>query len=617
MSPPADSPGPPDPHEPAAVAAMLERGLEVCEAWNRADLAATLRLAQARLTRPSTLVCMVGEYKQGKSTLVNALVSRPICPVDDDLATSAITAVYGAPIPQARLHRRVDGALEVTEVPVESLPRYATEQGDPADRAGIELIEVGIPSPVLEDGFTLVDTPGIGGFLYEHAPATLRFLGLADAVVLVTDASQELTAPELAFLEQARQACPHVMVAVAKTDLYPEWRRIVEADCRHLADRGLDVPVFSVAAALRLEGLARGDGGLDDESGVPDLLTEFRDRILAGVKARSARRAVVELRWALERLLQPVEAELAVLKDPAAAAAIGGLRSVQERLKRLQEAGARWSTLLNDGFVDLRATSDLRLRTGARSLLADVDARLEQVDPALEWEVLGREVQQGMSAAAAGCLEAIEGGAAAIRDRIARLLAEEEPEPLDLVGAEPVDVAAVWAASARELSARRGRSLGGMLSAGLTALRGGASGLYLLGVAASLAGLTVAGPVSLGAAALFGAKQILDTRRAALKQRRQEARVVLRRYVDEVAAEVGNRAHQLVQDLQRLLRDYYAARLQDLSRSTAAALQAAQEALARDQAGRKQRAEQLTRWAGQLRGQLAGLPVPGAEETSS
>jgi hypothetical protein len=600
---------------PATVAAMLARGLEACTAWNRGDLAAKLRLAQARLARPSTLVCVVGEYKQGKSLLVNALVGYTVCPVDDDLATSAITAVYGAEAPTARVRRVVDGQSRVDEVPVDTVGRYVTEQGDPADRAGVELVEVGIPSSALADGFTLVDTPGVGGFLREYTASTLRFLGLADAVLFITDASQEMTASEIAFLEQAREVCPHLLVAITKTDLYPEWRRIVERDRQHLAARSLDLDVFSVAAALRMEALSRRDDDLDDESGVPALLAEIRGRILEGAKARSALRAVQELRWVLDRLLQPVETELAILEDPAAAEqALDRLRATQKRLQQLQEAGARWSTVLNDGFTDLRSGADLGLRAAVRSLLTHVDARLEQLDPAADWEALAGEIQERMSLAAAECLVGVEEGAVSIRDRIAGLLADEEQVPPDLAGAEVVDVAAVWAASKRELRDGQGKGIVRVLSSGLTALRGGASGIYLLGVAASLAGIALAGPVSLGAAALFGTKQILDTRKAALKQRRQEARIILRQYIDEVNAEVGNRERQLVQDLHRLLRDHYSARLQELSRSTAAALQASQESLARDRAGRQQRAEALHKWSDQLRRQLAELPAPGPLE---
>ncbi|MEK7425696.1 MAG: dynamin family protein, partial [Actinomycetota bacterium] len=54
----------------------------------RTDLAERASIAAARLKRPSTVVCVVGEFKQGKSSLINALLGQPVCPVDDDLATS-------------------------------------------------------------------------------------------------------------------------------------------------------------------------------------------------------------------------------------------------------------------------------------------------------------------------------------------------------------------------------------------------------------------------------------------------------------------------------------------------------------------------------------------------
>ena len=71
-----------------------------------------------------------------------------------------------------------------------------------------------IPNPLLEGGLTLVDTPGVGGLNAGHAAATLAFLPSADALVFVTDASAELSGPELEFLASARGAGPPVLVAV-------------------------------------------------------------------------------------------------------------------------------------------------------------------------------------------------------------------------------------------------------------------------------------------------------------------------------------------------------------------------------------------------------------------
>lgn len=595
--------------DPASVAGHLAQGLEACTTWNRTDLSARLRLAEIRLSRPTTLICIVGEYKQGKSLLINALIGSPVCPVDDDFATSTITAVYGADAPVARVRRVLDGQGQLEEIPIERLNHYVTEAGDPADRLGVELVEVGVPSPTLDKGLTLVDTPGVGGLLRQHTATTLRFLGLADAVIFVTDASQELTAPEVDFLQDAREVCPAVLVAVTKTDLYPEWERILEQNRQHLTAKGVETHLIPVSSTLRMEAMGRDDPDLETESGVLDLLVEIQRRVVDHAKVRSATRAVEELRWALGRLLEPIDTELGILADPdAAAALLDRLRSMQDRLKELQQAGSRWSTLLNDGFTDLRSEVDYRLRTVVRTLLTKVDTQLEDLDPASDWEPLTREVQETLSGAVAETFAAIETGAAAIRDRIGELLADEEETVPDLGAAESLDVMAVWSATERDLKSAGGSSVAGALTTGLTALRGGSSGMILLGMVGNLAGIALAAPVSVGVAVFFGTKQVLDTRKTALKQRRQEARTVVRQYVDEINLEVGNRTRQLVQDLHRTLRDHFTARLQELSRSSTAALQAAQEHLAKDQAARQQRAEQLRQWSTQLQRQLDELP---------
>ena len=118
-------------------------------------------------------------------------------------------------------------------------------------RRDVDLVEVRVPAPLLEGGLTLVDTPGVGGLNAGHAAATLAFLPSADALVFVTDASAELSGPELEFLASARGAGPPVLVAVTKIDMYPEWRRIIDLDVRHLEAIGLVEQPFGLSAVLR------------------------------------------------------------------------------------------------------------------------------------------------------------------------------------------------------------------------------------------------------------------------------------------------------------------------------------------------------------------------------
>ncbi len=90
----------------------------------------------------------------------------------------------------------------VEPIAPDDLPRWVTERGNPDNRLGVEQVEVGLPHPLLERGITLIDTPGIGGLNAAHAAATLAFLPVADALVFVSDASAELTGPELEFLAE-------------------------------------------------------------------------------------------------------------------------------------------------------------------------------------------------------------------------------------------------------------------------------------------------------------------------------------------------------------------------------------------------------------------------------
>ena len=203
----------------------------------RDDLAERLDQVAERVARTDTVVCVVGEFKKGKSALINALIGRDVCPVDDDLATMAVTVVRYAPEPGAIVRRREDGELLIEAIPADEAGRWVAETDGDDRRHGVEVVEVGLPNPFLERGIALVDTPGVGGLNAAHAAATLAFLPSADALVFVTDASTELSRPELDFLSAAMKAGPPILIAITKVDIYPEWRRIVAIDEGHLAHR--------------------------------------------------------------------------------------------------------------------------------------------------------------------------------------------------------------------------------------------------------------------------------------------------------------------------------------------------------------------------------------------
>ena len=158
-----------DAREPRSAPAMTDAGapsvtvkstiielVKVLHTLDRQDLVDRATAAAARLERPGTIVCVVGEFKQGKSSLVNGLLGQAICPVDDDLATSAITLVrYGergrrrsCARERERRHRRSS-----EPVPIDELARLGDRGRQPRQRASRSSAStIAVPSPLLEQG---------------------------------------------------------------------------------------------------------------------------------------------------------------------------------------------------------------------------------------------------------------------------------------------------------------------------------------------------------------------------------------------------------------------------------------------------------------------------------
>jgi len=112
------------------------------------------RLAAARLR-----VLVAGEAKRGKSTLINALLGRPVLPSGVTPLTAVVTTVRYGEDPHAEV-RFGDGHEE--KYPLAALGDLVTERGNPRNRRGIAAVTAFVDAPVLAGGVELVDTPGTG-----------------------------------------------------------------------------------------------------------------------------------------------------------------------------------------------------------------------------------------------------------------------------------------------------------------------------------------------------------------------------------------------------------------------------------------------------------------------
>lgn len=580
----------------------------------RTDLERRLIVSAARISRPATVVCVVGEFKAGKSSLINAMLGVTVCPVDDDLATSVITLLHFAEEPAARVRRQEGGKAVIEQADPSQLPDLIGEGGNPENRLGIERVEIGLPNALLQDGLTLVDTPGAGGLGAGYSAATMAFLPYVDGVIFATDAAAELSATERDFLREAIERCPSVICALTKVDISPDWRQIAELDRAHLKRAGLEAELVPVSSNLRRVAVEQRNWDLNAESGFPTLVQHLDTSVIRPAKSVAITRAIGEVRTLAAQLTPALRTELASLEDPSnASATVASLQAAQAHLEHLSGPGARWSQLVGDRMTELANDANYRFRGALRTVSQVMDERIEELKTPAEWEDLGRRLSGAVAEAVAAVFVTLEDGAMKLRREVVTLLREDSIELGDPDTARvPLDVTAMWTNPAIEEARNRA---GATLGQALTGLRGAQSGILMLGMLGTLmpaaaGALLLSTPITLGLGIAFAGGQLLDANRRKLAARRQKARTAVRQFLDDVGFEVGNQLGEAVRDIQRQVRDEFTERVTELHRTYADAAQRAAQDVQRGSAERAQRAaetraalerlEQLDRTAAQL-----------------
>ena len=327
-----------------------------------------VKLAEDRFT-----LAVVGQFKRGKSSLMNALVGRELLPTGVLPLTSAITILrFG---PREQLVVTWEHSDFERDEPLSALNDYVTEEGNPGNKKQVRAVYVEVPSPFLRRGLEFVDTPGVGSAIEANTATTYAFIPKCDAVVFVTGVDAPMTGAELSFLRRLRRDVGKVFCVVNKIDLLPESERAGVIGFVTDQVRGClassDVRVFPVSSRLALRegyGEKSACGGC---SGIP----EFRHAL---GEFLSTERTSLLLRAIIERSLRLLAAEEAEI-------------SVAERAARMSgEARQSQVAQIRSQFDAIRRSISQRSESLAMELRAAVvDAGMVDLDERLRLGVVG------------------------------------------------------------------------------------------------------------------------------------------------------------------------------------------------------------------------------------
>ncbi|MEW6742221.1 MAG: dynamin family protein [Planctomycetota bacterium] len=164
-------------------------------------------------------VACVGQFKRGKSSLINALVGETVLPVGVVPVTAAVTVLRYGRMPGARV-RLLDGRWQ--EIKASELATFVSEEQNPDNRKGVTAVEVFVPADLLSAGMCLIDTPGLGSVFAANAATTRAFVPHIDAALVVLGADPPITADELALVKEVAAHSSDLIFVLNKADRLSE-----------------------------------------------------------------------------------------------------------------------------------------------------------------------------------------------------------------------------------------------------------------------------------------------------------------------------------------------------------------------------------------------------------
>ena len=253
----------------------------------------SLSETRTKLEEEAFNLVVLGQFKRGKSTFINALLGENILPTAIIPLTSVVTILrYG---PELKVEvEYMNGRME--EIDLAGLPAFITERENPQNKKAVKEVTVFYPSQYLKGGVRIIDTPGAGSVYSHNTEAAYAYLPYVDAGIFVISADPPLSRSEHQFLKDVREFVDKVFFVLNKIDQVSDSDRkeSLEFTVRVIEEEVGQgkVRIYPLSARWALEGKKAGDDLLLGRSLLPEFEKQLLD-FLAREKGKVFLRSVV------------------------------------------------------------------------------------------------------------------------------------------------------------------------------------------------------------------------------------------------------------------------------------------------------------------------------------
>lgn len=273
-------------------------------------------------------LAVLGQFKRGKSTLLNALLGEDVLPTAVIPVTSIPIFIRFGSGPCLNIAYRGGRAPEKINASRgedlrSHLFRVAAEEANPKNELGVSFVELLHPAEILRRGVVLIDTPGVGSTHSHNTEAAMASLAECDAAIFIISTDPPITQTEIEFLRAVRKHVPRLIFVLNKVDYLTADERETAVEflkkvLKEQVEFDHNAPIFSLSARNALLAKKARDPARLGESGLPAIesyLTEILERekmhllklAVASKACRSIDSAILQLELELRSLRMPLE----------------------------------------------------------------------------------------------------------------------------------------------------------------------------------------------------------------------------------------------------------------------------------------------------------------------
>lgn len=304
----------------------LERMEKICMQLGLQNRAAALKTTKERMAGHKFSVGILGEFKKGKSTVINSLLEKEIVPADVLPTSATMNRITYDMNPHAEILMR-DGSVK--KILVEQLVDYVTklDEDKEAMAANVEEAVVYYPCKFCQNGVDIIDTPGLNDDERMNR-ITEEIIPKLDAVIMVLASGSPFSMSESEFVRNKIMASDlgKIIFLVNKMDqirresdkekllveikskiqetVLEKMKEIYGQDSREYHDVAMKlgtIQVYPFSALDALEGKMEGDKELVEKSGTREfeaaltkMLTEDRGALELYAPLKQIQEAVTE-----------------------------------------------------------------------------------------------------------------------------------------------------------------------------------------------------------------------------------------------------------------------------------------------------------------------------------